>query len=128
MSAENVIDSARDVQRVAERMLNATNNGVLSFTTDNKKYILEPYSFTVEKFSLMCGPGQELIQENFRCGKNHVFPFLSLPLRILSFHFLLEFLYCFYCYDILNYVTYFTILISFHLYLSRMSPWILQRT
>ena len=77
MSAENVIDSARDVQRVAERMLNETNNGVLSFTTGNKKYILEPYSFTVEKFSLTCGPGQQLIQENFRCGKNYVFPFPS---------------------------------------------------
>ena len=69
-NAQKVITSTRGINSAILRLTKGTNKGGLSFDAGSERYILEPHSLGVETFTLMCSPGQKLIKEDFRCGKN----------------------------------------------------------
>ena len=68
-NAQRVINATLDMKLSISELVNATNNGSLSFSLDNETYFVEKNSLAVQDALLLCPRGQILVQEDFICGK-----------------------------------------------------------
>ena len=69
VNAGLVINATQEVSENIERLVNATNNGSLSFSFSGNLYLAERNSIAVQKFDLTCPRTQALAKEDFKCGK-----------------------------------------------------------
>jgi hypothetical protein len=71
VNAGMVINATQELSETIQNLVNRTNNGSLSFSVAGSQYFAERNSIAVEKFSLFCPKNQELVQQDFKCGKIH---------------------------------------------------------
>ena len=69
VNAGMVVNATRELSNTIERLVNATNNGSLSFSVDGKTYFARANSIAIHKYSLVCPKTQVLLQKDFKCGK-----------------------------------------------------------
>ena len=69
VNAGMVINASQELSTTVQRLINATNNGSLSFPMANNIYFIRANSITIQKYSLMCTRSQVLLQNDFKCGK-----------------------------------------------------------
>ena len=68
-NAGMVINASQELTESIGSLVNATNNGSLSFPLAGYLYFVEKNTVAVHKFSLTCPRNQVLIQTDFQCGK-----------------------------------------------------------
>ena len=69
VNAGMVVNATQEVSDTIERLVNATNNGSLSFSIASNIYVAKKYSIAVHKYTFMCPRSQLLLQKDFKCGK-----------------------------------------------------------
>ncbi|XP_028401098.1 uncharacterized protein LOC114524167 [Dendronephthya gigantea] len=67
LNAEKVINASQELHEEMKKLISATNNGSLSFSTADNVYFAEKNSMAVRKFSLVCPRSQVLVQNDFKC-------------------------------------------------------------
>ena len=69
INARKVINATLGLKQAIVELVNATNDGSLSFSLNNQTYFAEKNSLTVQELSMLCSQGQTLVQDDFNCGK-----------------------------------------------------------
>ena len=69
VNAGMVVNATQEVSDTIERLVNATNNGSLSFSIASNIYVAKKYSIAVHKYTFLCPRSQLLLQKDFKCGK-----------------------------------------------------------
>ena len=78
VNAGMVINATQEVSETIGRLVNATNNGSLSFSVAGNEYFAKSNSIAIHKYSLMCPRNQVLLQQDLKCGKIYVFAISTL--------------------------------------------------
>ena len=69
VNAGMVVNATQELSFTIERLVNATNNGSLSFSMAGNIYFARANSIAIHKYSLVCPKSQVLLQKDFKCGK-----------------------------------------------------------
>ena len=64
-----VVNATEIVSETVEKFVNATNNGLFSFSVADSMYTAVRNSISVQRLSLTCPRNQMLVQADFKCGK-----------------------------------------------------------
>ena len=69
VNAGMVVNATEELSEIIRKLVNATNNGSLTFSMAGNTYFARENSLTIHKYFLMCPESQVLLQKDFKCGK-----------------------------------------------------------